>query len=156
MKWQYHQLKIIFRAYRADKLMTSSKCSLPQASSLRRMPELRKFLQIRKKVAISWRLLPAGTGQATPNQVNIQNLQIMSLKQSQRDQAGTQLEVGSCPEDSSQIQHATGTFPSQPQKSCPVRSMAQPQQFPFLPCLFHHTRRYLSSCYHTWVLTEAG
>lgn len=52
-KKQCHQLKIIFRAYRADKLMTSSKCSLSQASSLRRMPELCKFLQIRKQVGIS-------------------------------------------------------------------------------------------------------
>lgn len=28
MKNQYQQLKIIFRTYRADKLMASSKCSL--------------------------------------------------------------------------------------------------------------------------------
>lgn len=53
MKKQCHQLKIIFRVYRVDKLMASSKCSLSQASSLRKMPELCKFLQIRKEVGTS-------------------------------------------------------------------------------------------------------
>lgn len=117
------------------------------------MPEFCRLLQIRKQVGISQRLLPAGTGQATPRQITLQNLGIISLKQSQPDQVATQLEVKGCPEGSFQVKHATGTFSSQPQQGCSVRYMAQPQQLPFLPCLSHHSR---SSCYHTWVLTEAG
>lgn len=49
------------------------------------------------------------------------------MKRSQHDQAATQLEVRGYPEGSFQKKYATGTFPSQPQQSCSVRYMAQPQ-----------------------------
>lgn len=100
--------------------------------------------------------LSAGTGQATPSQVNSTKsadyfLEMKPTLPSNHPTGGERLPYGQLPEET-----CKRDISSHLQQHCSVRYVAWSQRVSFLSCLSHHTRRFLSSCYHIRMLGWPG
>lgn len=134
--------------------MASSKCSRLQVSSLKIL-SYEDLCRLENKLGPQGDL-PAETGQATPSQVNSPKfadcfLEMKPTRPSNHPTRGERRLYGQLPEET-----CNWDISSHLHQQCSVRYMVWSQHVSFLPCLSHHTRRFLSSCYHIRMLGWPG